>query len=665
MRRGSVLVIVSIFALTVPILGAAPQGQRGGGAPPGVTAAFQAKGTGVIAGQVTDAGTNLPIAGAIVTVNTRTTLAPGAARGAPGPAISIQPGSGQLRLITGADGRFVLRDLPKASYVLGASADGYIGGATGQTRPGGASESVEVGDGERVTDVRIRLWKSAVITGTVVDEAGEPAVLTPVRVFRKVAIAGRVRYNPVGNGSTDDRGAYRIGALSPGDYLVAVPQTQATMPSAVMDSMLQGLAGGAPITGALMDVMSSGGSAIRGSGVRVGDLMLSSESGAAAPASDGRIFAYQTVLYPAAISLAQASVITLRSGDERSGIDMQLKLAPTARISGTVSFPGGTIGVLTVRLAPATDDGASDLGFDVATAATRQDGTFTFLGVPPGQFFVRVIKPPRPQLPPELANNPMVQMALGGAGGLPQALFGEVPITVGGTDINDVAIVLSEGAKLTGRLVFDGAAPPPQAQQLRSMSITLQSTNGSSNAGAGFFGPSQNAVDQDGTFKTPNYPAGKYLVNAGNAGQGWIVRSIIADGRDVMNDPVELRNADVANVVITYTDKIAQVSGTVHAAQGAAIGSGSTVFMFPADYRARIGNADGRRFRNATVSKTGTYTFGGLAAGDYLLAALDGDEVPENRDTPFFDALARAATHVTIAEGEKKTQDLQFVKVAR
>jgi hypothetical protein len=155
------------------------------------------------------------------------------------------------------------------------------------------------------------------------------------------------------------------------------------------------------------------------------------------------------------------------------------------------------------------------------------------------------------------------------------------------------------------------------------------------------------------------------LINAGSAGQGWIVRSIVADGRDATNEPIELHDADITNVVITYTDKVAQVSGSVHAAQGAAFASGSTVFMFPADYRARIANADGRRFRNAAVSRTGAYAFAALAPGEYLVAALDVDDVPENRDTPFFDALSRVATHVTIGDGEKKTQDLQFVKVAR
>jgi hypothetical protein len=252
-------------------------------------------------------------------------------------------------------------------------------------------------------------------------------------------------------------------------------------------------------------------------------------------------------------------------------------------------------------------------------------------------------------------------MALGG--GSAQALYGEVPITVGSSDITDIAIVLNEGAKLTGRLVFDGAAAPPQAQQLRSISISLQAADGrSAGAVAGF---QQTTIDQDATFKTPNYPAGRYLINAGSAGQGWIVRSIVADGRDATNEPIELRDADITNVVITYTDKVAQVSGSVHAAQGAAFASGSTVFMFPADYRARIANADGRRFRNAAVSRTGAYAFAALAPGEYLVAALDVDDVPENRDTPFFDALSRVATHVTIGDGEKKTQDLQFVKVAR
>jgi len=98
---------------------------------------------------------------------------------------------------------------------------------------------------------------------------------------------------------------------------------------------------------------------------------------------------------------------------------------------------------------------------------------------------------------------------------------------------------------------------------------------------------------------------------------------------------------------------------------GAAITAGSTVFLFPANYHANIAVADARRFRNAMISTTGTYTFGALQAGEYFVAALATDDVPDNRDEALFEALSRVATRVVVAEGDKKSQDLQFVKVVR
>ena len=53
----------------------------------------------------------------------------------------------------------------------------------------------------------MRLWKFAVIGGTVTDEAGEPVVGLPLRVFRRATTGGRVQYTAVGNNpTTDDRG---------------------------------------------------------------------------------------------------------------------------------------------------------------------------------------------------------------------------------------------------------------------------------------------------------------------------------------------------------------------------------------------------------------------------------------------------------------------------
>jgi hypothetical protein len=635
--------------------------QRGAGPPPPQAqppAQTPPKGTGLIVGQVLDAGTSQPIGGALVTI---------AGRGAaPAPPVGGQPG-GPLRLVTGPDGRFVVHDLPKGTFFINAAADGYVGGSAGQSRPGGSSQPVDLADDEHVTDVKVRLWRFAVLTGTVVDEAGEPAVNTPVRAFRKMAVAGRSRYTSTGFGTTDDRGIYRISALTPGDYIVAVPQTQSTVPAALLDSMMQSVASGTPARAALVDIMATGSAPVfGGTGVRIGDLLLSSPSGGSAPTSDGRVFAYQSVYYPAATSLSQASLVTLRSGEERSGIDLQLRLAPTVRLSGVVTAAMGPIGSVSVRLTPASsDDGSGDLGVDTATAATRVDGSFTFLGVPPGQFIATVVKTPRPPIPAELASNPMVQMAFGGAGGPTEALYGQTSVTVGDADVDGLSITLTMGAKVSGRFEFDGSAPQPQPQQLRSINVSLQSADGRGFAPSPFGSSGQTGVDANGQFKTPGYPAGKYFINVGNPGSAWMVRSIMADGRDIANEPLELRDTDIADVVVTFTDKISQLTGTVRATGAGTAPAGDTVFLFPADFKVRIANADGRRFRNAIVAKSGAYTFNSLPVGEYFVAVVDSEDVTENRDSPFFEALSRVATHVTIAEGEKKTQDLLPVKVAR
>src|SRR5262249_34045083 len=146
------------------------------------------------------------------------------------------------RLVTGADGRFIFHDLPRGSFPISVIVPGYVIGSAGQTRPGGPSAPVQLADGERKLDLVIRMWKYAVVTGAVVDETGEPAVNLTVRAFSKTMAAGRARYAPSASARTDDRGFYRIAALTPGDYIIGVPQTQVTTPTASIDAMMQGIA---------------------------------------------------------------------------------------------------------------------------------------------------------------------------------------------------------------------------------------------------------------------------------------------------------------------------------------------------------------------------------------------------------------------------------------
>src|SRR5579872_661174 len=131
--------------------------------------------TGLILGRVVDAASGRPISGAIVTLGG---LAPTAAAAPAAPVASPQP-----RALTSAGGQFVFRNLPKGSFSLTVTRAGLLDGAYGRQRPGGLSTDVRLDEGQRVGDVVIRMWRPAVISGTITDEAGEPVVGASVRAF--------------------------------------------------------------------------------------------------------------------------------------------------------------------------------------------------------------------------------------------------------------------------------------------------------------------------------------------------------------------------------------------------------------------------------------------------------------------------------------------------
>jgi len=69
--------------------------------------------------------------------------------------------------------------------------------------------------------------------------------------------------------------------------------------------------------------------------------------------------------------------------------------------------------------------------------------------------------------------------------------------------------------------------------------------------------------------------------------------------------------------------------------------------------------AQSRRIATARTGAAGEYRIRGLPAGDYYLLGVDNVEQGEWFDPAYLDSVKDRATRVTIAEGEKKTQDLR------
>ena len=270
-----------LLTVTATVLAAALATAQVGSKPPAsqtqTPATDPPKATALILGQVIDGTSGQPIADAIVTLiapggrgrggNPLAAAGLGGLQGQQAAAAAALVGSlggrggggGPARVMTGADGRFVFHGLVPGQYQVQVSLTGYTsslassagGGALGGILAalggsGGGGTTLQLKEGEFATALKLRLWKHAVITGSIVDDGGEPAVGVTVQVARRATMGGRARYVPGETAQTDDRGAFRINGLVPGNYVVVVPQTQVSIPTTVMSSLIDSVTGNGP-----------------------------------------------------------------------------------------------------------------------------------------------------------------------------------------------------------------------------------------------------------------------------------------------------------------------------------------------------------------------------------------------------------------------------------
>lgn len=655
MRDNTRLFAAGLIVLLVAT-GALTARQRAGGLGPAPSTPI-----GTIVGRVVDAGTGQPVAEAEVTVAVRNPApasAPGAAAGMPFRPDGPSP---NVRLLTGADGRFVVRDLPAGNVQLTARAPGYVGGSSGQTRPQGPSSPIAISADNKIVPATIRLWKHAVVTGTITDERNEPAVKVMVRILARTYRSGQARFGSARIAFTDDRGAYRFAGIAPGDYVVLVPQGQTTMPAAAMDEMMQSMLSGQGLGGASLDLATSLEASGGGTGVRIGDQIVNSISGAMPVMSaNGRMGAYLTQYHPAANSAAEATVITLGSGEERTGVDIRMPLVVAAKVSGTVIGPDGPLAGVQVRLlTPGESDG--DMLGDVARSISGANGTFQLFGVPVGTYALKVLRAGRQPLPAAIANNPQLAALMGGRGGPVSpsdalTLFADMPLTVE-RDVSDLAITLSPGLTVSGRIEFVGTAVVPSSSLF---SVTLTPI------GSAAMPMRPTPVSEDGRFTSAGMAAGKYLISTSARidGPGWFVRSAMVNGIDALDEPIELTTENIGNVVVSFTDRRTTVSGAVIDGTNAA--TQGTVIVFPVGYREWIAKGMSQRLmRNIRTQTKGAFSISGLPARDYLIVAIADDQVPDVQNPNVYEALARVATSLTLGDGDTRTLSLKLAQVGR
>jgi hypothetical protein len=138
-----------------------------------------------------------------------------------------------------------------------------------------------------------------------------------------------------------------------------------------------------------------------------------------------------------------------------------------------------------------------------------------------------------------------------------------------------------------------------------------------------------------------------------------MVKSATVGGRDVLDTPFDVRpGVDVSDVVVTFTDRVTQVSGLVTDGTGRPAPTYS-VIVFSVDPKFW---RQGSRWVRQPVrpASDGRYSVSSLPPGDYYLAVVT-DFQPTEWYTPgFLQQVVPGAIRLTIGEGEKKVQDLKL-----
>ncbi len=513
-----------------------------------------------------------------------------------------------ISILSDAEGKFAFTNLPSGRFTLTVSKPAYLTVAYGQPSPGvGAGVAIAVKDGERIGGVALKMPRGAVIIGKVVDDFGRPMPGAVILVMQPRDMRGEVRLTAVGPTAprTDGQGMYRAYGLMPGDYaVVACPPGDYR----VLDASCQSFSSGElrRVTAAELEWARR----------RVRSDAAAHTSAPPEP-PEGRPVAYGAVFYPGATDETGALKVTLAAGEERDGVDFVMQLQPTARIEGRVVGPSGEP-VPSVRMTFGPVAGGT-------MSMPLTDGTFSRRDLLPGRYWFEA-------------------QASG--------YSARADFVVNGEDITDVVLMLAPSVSISGRIVLDAAGKPRADVSTATVSLRSEASD------AAPILPVR--VQANGTFRIEPVTPGRYRLSASfpvDAGQArWTLASALVRGRDGVDLPFEVRpNESLSGIIVTLTDRATEIKGTVLDAAGRRL-TGHHVVLFPVD-RA-YWSAAGRRFPPpARAATDGAFSFTGVPAGDYYVAAVAEVDPLELRTAAYLDRLARSATKVTLDAGEKKVLD--------
>lgn len=311
--------------------------------------------------------------------------------------------AGQPRVaMTDAEGAFTFAQLPAGRYSVNASKARYVDTALGARRSGTGGRPVDLADGQTINGLVLALPSAGVITGRIVDDAGDVVTGVHVMAMRYRTVNGERQLVPTGQSrQSDDTGAFRLFGLSPGKYYLSARAEESRF-------------GG----GELTDPDPTG---------------------------------FAPTFFPGTAIAAEAQPIEVVAGSEAVA-DLQLVTTRLTTVTGIVVNAAGAPATGGHMMVTGTSGNGGRFMWGGGGASIKPDGTFTVSGVAPGEYTLVAQA--------SFGDTPMFEMFGGGEN---RQRTASVPIVASGAPITGLRLVVQEPIRIPVNVTFDdGAVNKPE-----------------------------------------------------------------------------------------------------------------------------------------------------------------------------------------------------------
>jgi Carboxypeptidase regulatory-like domain len=296
--------------------------------------------------------------------------------------------------VADASGHFAVKKVQPGRYRLTVSKAGYVTQEYGQRKPGDPGAALTLRAGQDLKDLLFRLIPSAVISGRVLDEEGQPLQLAVVTATREVYNEGKRVFSAEATFQTNDLGEFRLFGLPPGKYLVSAVDRSEKFE-------------------------------------RGGFLWQEPTQDSGEPE-----LGYAKIYYPGTVDPARASPLVVKAGEEISSIQFLLRQVRVYRVRGHVynlispqRRNGTQLTLFPNEIAPdwdAAQQAFSDPG----------DGSFEIRNVLPGSYIL---------IAHSFDEGKTVRSA-------------RTVVDVGEADVGGVSLTIASGMTINGQILWDGPA---------------------------------------------------------------------------------------------------------------------------------------------------------------------------------------------------------------